>query len=160
MIDQVIGRLIAHPEATSLRSAHAMAEPPEEMFRLAGKYFAGLFPDDPRPEYFHLPRQAFSASYHPNGSVDIVRTGYIWTAQNGSIYGERILAMTTPFTPEVDVPRKSPTSSSCCASPATRFAISLIANSPRRSERIAEGRSAAPVATAPLVKLGVACPSW
>ena len=104
VIDQAIGRLIAHPEATSLRSAHAMAEPPEKMFRLAGEYFAGLFPDDLRPEYFHLPRQAFPASYHPNGYVDIVRTAYIRAAQNGSIYGERILAMTTPFAPEVDVP--------------------------------------------------------
>tara|TARA_B100000686_G_scaffold264999_2_gene279200 strand:- start:124 stop:915 length:792 start_codon:yes stop_codon:yes gene_type:complete len=92
-------------EATSLRSAHPIAEPPQKMFGLNDSgYFEGLFPHETRPEYFHLPRQAFAPTFYPNGYVDIIRSSFVGSAPYATIYGDKILGFTTPFAPEVDTP--------------------------------------------------------
>lgn len=102
VIDDAISRLRATPEATGLRSAHEMAEPPQKMMGIEGGYLTGLFPDDPRPEYFNLPRQVFPTAYHPNGYVEIVRRNVL--LQEGTLYGPRILGFITPFSVEIDAP--------------------------------------------------------
>ncbi|HEY4507125.1 MAG TPA: acylneuraminate cytidylyltransferase family protein [Candidatus Paceibacterota bacterium] len=104
MMDSAIEKLGADPRATSLRSAHKLAEPPQKMFKIGeGGYWTGFFPDDPRPEYYNLPRQSFPTAFHPNGYVDIVRPDFI--KQNpGLFYGQKSLAFETPFTIEIDTP--------------------------------------------------------
>jgi CMP-N-acetylneuraminic acid synthetase len=92
--------LRARPDATSLRSAHEIPEPPQKMFGIEGEYFVGLFPQEERPEYYNLPRQSFSKAYHPNGYVDIIRPAHVEKA--GSLHGPRILAFVTPFSIEID----------------------------------------------------------
>ena len=104
ILSRAIERLSGDESATSLRSAHEVAEPPQKMFVLDGGYWTGLFPAEKREEYFHLPRQAFPTAYYPNGYVDILKPSYIRAATNGSIYGGRILAFTTAIAPEVDIP--------------------------------------------------------
>ncbi|MBT4932937.1 MAG: acylneuraminate cytidylyltransferase family protein [Rhodospirillaceae bacterium] len=102
VIDEAITRLQQTPEATGLRSAHELPEPPQKMMGIKDGYLCGLFPDDPRPEYFNLPRQTFPIAYHPNGYVEIVRRETL--INEGTLYGSKIQSFITPFTIEIDAP--------------------------------------------------------
>lgn len=102
-IDKAIERIIAYPMATSLRSVHELSEPPQKMFQLDGSGFLkGFFPNDPRPEYYNLPRQIFPRAYQPNGYADIIKTSFV--VENNSLHGPNILGFITPFSVEVDRP--------------------------------------------------------
>ena len=72
------------------------------MMAIKNGFLTGLFPGDPRPEYYNLPRQAFPAAYHPNGYVDIIRTGFV--SRQESLHGPFILAVVTPAAVEIDTP--------------------------------------------------------
>ena len=98
---EAIDLIKSKPNATALRSAHSLAESPHKMFQVQDGYLTGFFPDDPRPEYFNLPRQTFPTAYQPNGYVDILRTDFI--RSGSSLHGERMLAYVTPFAVEIDV---------------------------------------------------------
>ena len=88
--------------ATSLRSAHSLPEPPQKMFKIDKEgYFRGFFPRDPRPEYFNMPRQSFPVAYQPNGYVDVIKTE---TVRRGDLWGSYILAFVTSFASEADLP--------------------------------------------------------
>ena len=101
-LDRGIRFFREHPEASSMRSGHEVPEPPQKMFGVKDSFFVGLFPDDPRPEYFNLPRQTFAPAYLPNGYLDIVKPDFV--RQAGKLYGDRILAWITPFAVELDTP--------------------------------------------------------
>ena len=102
LINSAIRTIKSNAEATSLRSAHELPEPVQKMMGIRDGFLVGLSPDDPRPEYYNLPRQAFPASYHPNGYVDIIRTDFV--RRSNSLHGHRILAFITPAAVEVDRP--------------------------------------------------------
>lgn len=102
LVEAAISQICASPEATSLRSVHEMAESPHKVFQMEGLFLAGFFPDDPRPEYYNLPRQSFPKAYYPNGYVDIIKTSHVLTT--GTLHGPRILGFVTPVTAEVDCP--------------------------------------------------------
>lgn len=102
LIDSAIQRIQEKPEATSLRSVHQLAEPPQKMMGIKGEFLVGFFPDDPRPEYYNLPRQTFAPSYQPNGYVDIIKTSFVRSGRG--LFGPKILAFITPVTAEVDRP--------------------------------------------------------
>ena len=88
--------------ATSLRSAHELSEPPQKMFKInAEGNWEGFFPDDPRTEYFNLPRQLFPTAYHPNGYIDILKTSVL--GSGNAFFGDRIMAYITPDTVEIDL---------------------------------------------------------
>ena len=101
LMDEAVQQLEKNKKATSLRSAHKLAEPPHKMFQI-GKdgFWTGFFPDDKRPEYWNLPRQTFPDAYHPNGYVDIVRPKFI--KENGILCGSKILSFITPTVTEID----------------------------------------------------------
>lgn len=100
LIDRAIEEVITHSEATSLRSAHELREPPHKFFEMDGEFFKGLFPDDTRPDYHNMPRQAFRSAYHPNGYVDVIKAE---TLKNQNvIHGSKIMAFVTPFVFELD----------------------------------------------------------
>lgn len=100
-IDRAIDLLCQCPQASGLRSAHQVAEPPHKMFQIDPEgYFQGFFPNDTRPEYYNLPRQMLPKAYHPNGYVDIIKTGLF--CKSKSLYGEKILSFVTPYVTEVD----------------------------------------------------------
>lgn len=87
--------------ATSLRSVHALPEPPQKMLKVEGKWLTGFFPEDPRPEYFNLPRQFFPTAFQPNGYIDIVRSSFIRLGNEG-IFGPKMLAFETLVSVEID----------------------------------------------------------
>ncbi|HTY53459.1 MAG TPA: acylneuraminate cytidylyltransferase family protein [Methanomicrobiales archaeon] len=101
VVDAAITAIRSRPDATSLRSVQPLPEPPQKMMGIRGGFLTGLFPDDPRPEYFNLPRQAFPPAYHPNGYVDIYLP---MQAATGSLHGPRILGHVTPTVTEIDTP--------------------------------------------------------
>lgn len=100
LINTAIRSMRSHGEATSLRSVHELAEPPQKMMGIRDGFLVGLFPDDTRPEYYNLPRQAFPPAYHPNGYVDIIKTDFV--KSGNSLHGPHILAFVTPAAVEVD----------------------------------------------------------
>ncbi|WP_169312407.1 acylneuraminate cytidylyltransferase family protein [Methanoplanus limicola] len=87
-------------DATSLRSVHELSEPPQKMMKFNGKYLDGFFPDDPRPEYYNLPRQFFPKAYHPNGYIDIYLPNLV--LDNYSLYGDKVLGYITEYVEEID----------------------------------------------------------
>lgn len=99
-ISMALEALKADEGATSLRSAHQLSEPPQKMLRIVNNRFDGFFPDDPRPEYFNLPRQSFPAAYQPNGYVDICRAALV--EQTTQLYGSDILPFVTEWSAEID----------------------------------------------------------
>lgn len=104
LIDDALNKILADPSATGLRSVHEIPESPYKMFGIEDGYLAGLYPDDPRPEYYNLPRQNFPPVYKPNGYVDIIKRE---TVRNGSsLHGSKMLALITPTTVEVDSPEE------------------------------------------------------
>lgn len=102
LIDKAIDKILRNEEATSLRSACETRESPYKFFGIENDYYVGLFPDDPRPEYYNLPRQAFAPVYHPNGYVDIVKSQTVTNLE--TLHGSRILSFITPDVGELDRP--------------------------------------------------------
>ena len=102
LIASSVDVLRGDPTATGLCSVHELPEPPQKMLRLEGDYLVGFFPDDPRPEYFNLPRQHFPAAYHHNGYVDVLRASTVM--ETATLFGARIRAFPTDFVLELDRP--------------------------------------------------------
>lgn len=100
LIESAIQMIASNTKATSLRSVHQLAEPPQKMMQIKNCFLAGFFPEDPRPEYYNLPRQAFPPAYHPNGFVDIIRSSFVTSGKG--LYGSQVLGLITPYSVEVD----------------------------------------------------------
>lgn len=101
IIDRAVEAFLQMPEATSLRSGHPCPECPYKWFeRDAEGYFQGIRPNDPRPEYYNLPRQSFPTVYVPDGYVDILRASHALHAD--SLNGPRIFGFVSPVCTEVD----------------------------------------------------------
>lgn len=100
LIDEAIKKILKNKKVTALRSAHELKESPHKFFEIKNGFFTGLFPEDRRPDYHNLPRQAFKPAYHPNGYVDVIKTKTI--KEQGVIHGNKILPFVTPFSPELD----------------------------------------------------------
>ncbi len=101
IIDKAIKVISEDLQATSLRTIHQLAEPAEKQVRIDDKgYLRGLFPNDPRPEYFNLPRQTFPPAFEPNGCVDIVKTDYV--LRNNRLLGPRMIGHATGRVTEID----------------------------------------------------------
>lgn len=100
-IERAINLIIEHPDSTALRSAHELAESPHKVFQLDSKgVLRGFFPDDPRPEYYNLPRQCFPKAYYPNGYIDILKPEIV--KRNNVLHGNMMLGFITALTTEVD----------------------------------------------------------
>jgi len=87
-------------DVTSLRSVQELPEPPQKMMRIKDGLLDGFFPDDPRPEYYNLPRQTFPPAYHPNGYVEIIKTDFVRSGKG--LFGPRVKAFVTPVIVEID----------------------------------------------------------
>lgn len=101
-IEKAIELFKGKPESTALRSVHELAESPQKVFQIdRNGFLRGFFPDDPRPEYYNLPRQVFPKAYQPNGYVDILKTDYI--IKSGKLHGTNMLSFITKVAVEVDL---------------------------------------------------------
>ncbi|KKR37511.1 MAG: Acylneuraminate cytidylyltransferase [Parcubacteria group bacterium GW2011_GWF2_40_10] len=99
-IDEAIEKIISNKKATSLRSGYEIRESPHKLFGIKKDFFTGLFPQDKRPEYWNLPRQAFPPVYQPDGYVDIIIPKFV--IKNQKLHGTKILAYKSPDTGELD----------------------------------------------------------
>ena len=102
-LDAAIDTITRNADATGLRSVHELPEPPQKMMGIENGWLVGLFPHDPRPEYYNLPRQTFPAAYQPNGYVDIVTRDWLRASPSG-IFGPRVLGFVTEPVVEIDLP--------------------------------------------------------
>jgi CMP-N-acetylneuraminic acid synthetase len=100
IIDDAIRLILKNDKATSLRSVHETRESPYKLFEMKNDYLVGIFPKDPRPEYYNLPRQLFPPVYQPNGYVDILKSKYI--LRYGNLHGNKILGFKTEDAGELD----------------------------------------------------------
>lgn len=100
LIDSAILKIIENPNATSLRSVHEIRESPYKLLGINNDFLEGLFPDDPRPEYYNLPRQNFPPVYQPNGYVDIIKSETVLKLK--TLHGPKILSFLTPDVGEID----------------------------------------------------------
>ena len=100
LVDQAIEKNLNCDKATSLRSAKETQESPYKLFTIKDGFYEGMFPDDPRPEYYNLPRQSFPPVYHPNGYVDIIKSQTVF--DTGSLNGDRMLSFITPEGGDID----------------------------------------------------------
>ena len=100
LIDDAITKIIQYSEATSLRSSNETQESPYKLFTIHNDFYEGMFPEDPRPEYYNLPRQVFPPVFHPDGYVDIIKTETIKTT--ASLNGSKILSFITPEVGDID----------------------------------------------------------
>ena len=86
-------------KCTSLRSAHETPESAYKFFKRDGCYWSGLF-GDLDGEYYNLPRQKLTTTFHPNGYIDIVRPKVFMSGN--SLHGNKMLSFTTEYVIEVD----------------------------------------------------------
>ncbi|TCL69971.1 N-acylneuraminate cytidylyltransferase [Hydrogenispora ethanolica] len=100
VIEAAINRLLNHPEASSLRSAHLAPESPWKWFRLDELGYFRSFGGNIDNEVLNNPRQAFSDAYIPDGYVDVVIPALILSS--GRLHGEKMLAFVSPNCTEVD----------------------------------------------------------
>jgi len=99
-IDAAIQIIMEKQGATALRSVHEIPESPYKMFSIKDGLLEGLYPDDPRPEYYNLPRQNFPTVYKPNGYVDIIKRETV--RESESLHGSKMVAFVTQVSVEVD----------------------------------------------------------
>ncbi len=103
IIDSAIRDFCSNAEATGMRSAHELAEPPQKMMCIKEGYLTGFFPNDPRPEYYNLPRQTFPPAYHPNGYIEMMHTASV--IRTGTMYGPKVMPYVTDPVIELDAPQ-------------------------------------------------------
>ena len=99
ILDKGIEKILSCPLASSLRSVCPACVVPQKMFKMEGPYLKSFFLDDPRKEYYNLPRQAFQKAFISNGHVDVVRASIIKT---GVLHGENMLGFITERIPDID----------------------------------------------------------
>ncbi len=102
IIDKAIDEFLAHSEATSLRSAHELAESPHKFFIIKDGLFAGLFDERLGADSQNLPRQSFLTAHQPNGYVDVIKTETV--KKLNLLHGPKILPFITEPVTELDRP--------------------------------------------------------
>lgn len=100
LIDDAIIKFTLHSDATSLRSVYQIRESTYKLLGIKDNFLVGLYPDDPRPEYYNLPRQNFPPVYEANGYIDIVKSEIILKSK--LFYGSKMLPFFTPNVGEID----------------------------------------------------------
>ncbi len=101
VLDNAIEKFMNNAEATSLRSAHEMAETAYKQFEIEGKYFKTICTGSFDLDDANNSRQSFPKTYTPNGYVDILRTSHI--LENHLLHGNRVMGYLTDYTTEVDI---------------------------------------------------------
>jgi len=102
ILDNAIEFYNDNTTCTSLRSAHEASETAYKSFKLANKYWSGLFNDEYQGEYYNWPRQKLPKTYQANGYIDIIKPKQFMDSE--SLHGDKILAYITSYTHEVDTP--------------------------------------------------------
>ena len=101
LIDTGIERLLAHPEADSLRTVVPAPHTPYKMWRLKGDYLEPLLTHPEFREPYNLPRQLLPPVHWQNAYLDVTR----WATIMGknSMTGDHILALVMSPDEDVDI---------------------------------------------------------
>jgi N-acylneuraminate cytidylyltransferase len=99
LIDEGIERILAHPEADSLRAVVRAPHTPYKMWRLDGDYLQPLLNHPKYSEPYNMPRQLLPPVYWQNAYLDVTRWATVM--KKNSVTGDRILALI--MSPEEDV---------------------------------------------------------
>jgi CMP-N,N'-diacetyllegionaminic acid synthase len=89
LIDKAIERMLAHPEADSLRSVSSPVQTPYKMWRIEEGYLRPLVTVEGIVESYCMPRQMLPDVYWQNGYVDIVRARVV--LEEGLMCGHAVL---------------------------------------------------------------------
>jgi len=101
LIDVGVRRLLAEPEADSLRVVIPAPHPPYKMWLLDGKFLQPLLALPGVPEPYNQPRQKLPAAYWQNGYLDVMRWSTVM--EKHSITGDRILGLIMDPEHDVDI---------------------------------------------------------
>ncbi len=99
-IEAAIRSIKNNDKATGLRSVHEMSESAYKTVEIDGGYLKCVCTGSFDADTGNLPRQGYPKTYQPNGYVDIIKTNYV--IKNGKLFGDRVIAHTTPQVVEVD----------------------------------------------------------
>jgi len=99
-IDAAVDTLLAHPEATALRSVSGTKAHPYWMKRLGDDGLLAPW-EDGKDEVSYPRRQLLPDVYVLNGAVEVVRPSV--AAATGTMYGDRIAAYVMPRERHVDI---------------------------------------------------------
>jgi CMP-N-acetylneuraminic acid synthetase len=100
MIDDGVGRVVADPEADSLRAVTPPANNPFKMWRIEDSVLVPLV-DSGIHEQYNQPRQALPDAYWQTGTLDVIRASTI--TEKHSMTGDRILPMIIASELAVDI---------------------------------------------------------
>lgn len=101
LIDRAIESFLRIPEATALRSVHAMAESAYKTFELAPRgQLKRVAADTTALDAANNARQSFPETFIANGYVDVLSTNFI--RKNALIHGDFVAPFLTPVSYEVD----------------------------------------------------------
>lgn len=100
LIDRSIDKMVAHPEADSLRAVCEPANTPFKMWRIEDGWMKPLF-DSGIPEAYNQPRQKLPAAYWQIGTLDLLRPRTV--LEMNSMSGQHILPMVLPQQWAVDI---------------------------------------------------------
>lgn len=90
LVDDAIERLLARPDADSLRAVCPVLHPPYKMWRIEDDTLQPLL-DSGVPEQHDAPRQALPVTYLQSGLLDVIRTRTI--TELHSMSGSRIVPL-------------------------------------------------------------------
>lgn len=95
VIDLAVRKMLAHPEATSLRSVSVAPFPPYKMWNLdADSRLRPVVAVPGVEDWYDQPRQALPAAYAQDGLIDVVRVRTI--TEDHSMAGAVVLGLTHP----------------------------------------------------------------
>lgn len=100
LIDDAIDRLLARPDADSIRAVCASPYPPYKMWRIEDDTLVALL-DSGVPEQHDAPRQALPVTYLQSGLLDVIRTPVI--TEQHSMSGRTILPLVLDPSLDADI---------------------------------------------------------
>jgi CMP-N-acetylneuraminic acid synthetase len=114
MIDDGVGRVVADPEADSLRAVTPPANNPFKMWRIEDSVLVPLV-DSGIHEQYNQPRQALPDTYWQTGTLDVIRASTI--TEKHSMTGDRILPMiiASELAVDIDDPVSLASAETACA---------------------------------------------
>lgn len=93
-------KMLADPEATSLRSAHPQVFPPYKMFCLKEDGYYRSFDPALTIDEANNPRQGFDRVYVPDGYVDLLRTEFV--ENKHLMHGDRVIGFVLEEAVDID----------------------------------------------------------
>jgi len=93
-------KMLADPQATSLRSSHPQVFPPHKMFCLKDDGYYRSFDPTLTIDEANNPRQDFAKVYVPDGYVDLLRTSFV--SEKHLMHGDHVIGFVLEEAVDID----------------------------------------------------------